>query len=137
MGILVDSTVFIAAERKGWSARQAFAEIATRFPDESLAISVITLAELAHGAVRADTLTRRASRQLFIHELMTVVPALPVTASAALKAGELDGSNKSRGIQLPLADLLIGCTALDAGYRVATGNLRHFQLIPGLGIVPF
>lgn len=122
MGILVDSTVFIAAERKGWSARQAFAEIATRFPDESLAISVITLAELAHGAVRADTLTRRASRQLFIHELMTVVPALPVTASAALKAGELDGSNQSRGIQLPLADLLIGCTALDAGYRVATGT---------------
>lgn len=137
MGILVDSTVFIGAERKGWSARQALADIAERFPDEGLAISVITLAELAHGAVRADTLSRRASRQVFIHELMAVIPALPVTASAALKAGEIDGSNKSRGILLPFADLLIGVTALDLGYRVATANLRHFQLIPGLGIVPF
>lgn len=137
MGILIDSTVFIAAERKGWSARQALADIAKRYPEEDLAISVITLAELAHGAVRADTLSRRASRQLFIHELMSVIPALPVTAAAALKTGEIDGSNKSKGILLPFADLLIGCTALDLGYRVATANLRHFQLIPGLGIVPF
>lgn len=115
----------------------AIAEIGRRFPGEDLAISVITLAELAHGAVRADTPSRKASRQLFIYELMAGIPAVPVTASGALKAGEVDGLNKSKGILLPLSDLLIGCTALDLGYRVATANLRHFQMIPGLGIVPF
>jgi predicted nucleic acid-binding protein len=33
-----------------------------------------------------------------------------------------------------LADLLIGVTALELGYRVATANVRHFQMVPGLGI---
>ena len=40
-----------------------------------------------------------------------------------------------QGVRLPLADLLIGVTALELGYSVATGNLRHFQMIPGLSVV--
>ena len=60
---------------------------------------------------------------------------MPVTTSAALRAGEIDGANRSKGIHLALADLLIGATALELGHRVVTANLRHFQAIPGLGIV--
>jgi predicted nucleic acid-binding protein len=30
---------------------------------------------------------------------------------------------------------LIGVTALELGYSVATGNLRHFEMIPGLSVV--
>jgi len=40
-------------------------------------------------------------------------------------------------VRLPLADLLIGVTALELGYSVTTGNLRHFQMIPGLSVVQF
>jgi predicted nucleic acid-binding protein len=137
VSILVDSTVFIEAERKGLSARQALAAISLRFPGEEAAISVITLTELAHGAARADTATRKASRYLFIQELIAVIPSSPVTAAAALKAGEIDGESKSKGIHLALSDLLIGATALELGYKVATANLRHFQMIPGLLIVSF
>jgi predicted nucleic acid-binding protein len=32
-------------------------------------------------------------------------------------------------------DLLIGAAALEIGYAVATANLRHFKLIPGLKVV--
>jgi len=135
VGILVDSTVFIEAERNGLSARQALTAIALRFPGEVAAISVITLTELAHGAARADTASRRASRYRFIQELIVAVPALPVTAAAALKAGEIDGEAKSKGIHLALSDLLIGATALELGYKLATANLRHFQMIPGLTVV--
>lgn len=137
MGILVDSTVLIEAERKGLSARRALAEIALHFPGEEAAISVITLTELAHGAVRAETPSRKAARYLFIHELMAALPVLPVTASVTLKAGEIDGENKSKGIHLALSDLLIGATALNLGHRVAMANLRHFRMVPGLGIVSF
>jgi hypothetical protein len=31
--------------------------------------------------------------------------------------------------------LLIGMTALEAGYSAATANVRHFGMIPGLGVV--
>jgi predicted nucleic acid-binding protein len=36
-----------------------------------------------------------------------------------------------------LIDLLIAVTALELGYRVATANVRHFLMVPGLEIVPF
>jgi predicted nucleic acid-binding protein len=47
----------------------------------------------------------------------------------------MDGANQAKGIRLPLSDLLIGATALELGYGVATGNLRHFEMIPGLTVV--
>jgi len=102
-----------------------------------IAISVVTLIELAHGAARADTSQRKEKRQQFIHELLTALPIHPVTVMVALRVGQIDGENQSKGVRLPLADLLIGVTALELGYSVATGNLRHFQMIPGLSVVQF
>ena len=67
---------------------------------------------------------------------MTAVPVHPVTAVAALRAGRIDGQSQAKGIRIPLSDLLIGVTALEIGYRIGTHNVRHFQLIPGLDVVP-
>jgi predicted nucleic acid-binding protein len=58
-----------------------------------------------------------------------------VTIPIALRAGKIDGENTAQGIRLPLSDLLIGITALELGFRVATANVRHFQMIQGLGIL--
>ena len=69
---------------------------------------------------------RRCSRSYPIHQ---------VTVSLALRVGQIDGESQAKGIRLPLSDLLIGVTALELGYSVATGNLRHFQMIPGLSVV--
>lgn len=135
MGLILDSSVVIAAERKGCNARQALTEIARQSTGEDLALSVVTLMELAHGAARADTPARKATRQQFIHELTTALPVHPVTVQIALLAGQIDGQNTAKGIRIALSDLLIGATALDLGYRVATANLRHFQLIPGLNVI--
>ena len=63
MGLILDSSVLIASERKGRNARQALAEIAARAAGEDIAMSVVTLLELAHGAARANTPQRKASRQ--------------------------------------------------------------------------
>jgi predicted nucleic acid-binding protein len=59
------------------------------------------------------------------------------TAAVGLRAGQIDGENQARGVRLPLSDLLIGVTALELGYGVATLNVRHFRLVPGLSIVQF
>lgn len=66
---------------------------------------------------------------------MDALPVHPVSIPIALRAGRIDGENCARGIRLALADLLIGVTALELGYRVATGNVRHFRMVPGLDIV--
>lgn len=137
MGLILDSSVLIAAERRGSNARRALGEIASRAKGENVAISVITLVELAHGAVRADSPQRKAMRQQFVHELTTALPIHPVTIPVALRAGQIDGENAARGIRLAISDLLIGVTALDLGYRVATANLRHLRMVPGLEVIAF
>ncbi|MGB6133541.1 MAG: PIN domain-containing protein [Acidobacteriaceae bacterium] len=137
MGLILDSSVLIAAERKGSNARQALTDIASRAPGEEVAISVVTLIELAHGAARAHTPERHAMRRQFLQELVSALPVHPVTVSLALRAGQIDGESTAKGVRIALSDLLIGVTALELGYRVATANLRHFSMVPGLEIFPF
>jgi predicted nucleic acid-binding protein len=135
MGLILDSSLLISQERKGANARQSLSEIANRFPGEEVGLSVVTVIEFAHGVARADSPERKATRRQFLNELLIALPIYPVTVSVALRAGQIDGENAARGIRPALADLLIGVTALELGYRVATGNIRHFQMVPGLEIV--
>jgi predicted nucleic acid-binding protein len=137
MGLILDSSVLISAERQGQNARQMLAGVSGKSGNQDIGISVVTLIELAHGTVRADTSHRKEKRQQFIHELLTALPIHPVTVSLALRVGQIDGESQAKGVRLPLSDLLIGVTALELGYSVATGNLRHFQMIPGLSVVQF
>jgi predicted nucleic acid-binding protein len=37
-----------------------------------------------------------------------------VTVPIALRVGQIDGDNQAKGVRLPLADLIIGVTALDS-----------------------
>jgi predicted nucleic acid-binding protein len=135
MGLMLDSSLLVAAERQGKNARQMLADVARQVGETDVAISVVTLIELAHGAARAGTLERIAKRQRFVRELMTALPIHSVTAPVALRAGLIDGENQARGIRIPLSDLLIGVTALELGFSVAMANVRHFRLVPGLSVV--
>jgi predicted nucleic acid-binding protein len=47
MGLILDSSVVIAKERKGKNARQALAEIALEAAGEEEALSVVTLIEVS------------------------------------------------------------------------------------------
>ena len=135
MGLILDSSVLIAAERQSKNARQMLATVVGAVGNADIALSVVTLIELAHGAARADTVERKTKRQQFIQELITALPVHPVTAPVALRVGQIDGENQAEGVRVPLADLLIGVTALELGYSVLTSNIRHFRMIPGLSVV--
>jgi predicted nucleic acid-binding protein len=135
MGLILDSSVLIAAERQGKNARQMLTSIADKVGETEVGISVVTLVELAHGAARADTSGRRANREDFIAELLTAMPVHPVTVSLALRTGQLDGESQARGVRIPLSDLLIGVTALELGFGVGTANLRHFKQVPALSVL--
>ena len=79
MGLILDSSLLITAERQGQNARQMLTAIASAAGDTELAVSVVTLIELAHGAARADTEQRRSKRQQFIQELLAALPVHPIT----------------------------------------------------------
>jgi predicted nucleic acid-binding protein len=132
---MLDSTAAVAAERQGKNARQLLEAVALETGDEGIAVSVLTVLELAHGITRADTPERRERRQRFLDDLLTGVPIQPVTVPIALRAGQIDGQSQAKGVRIPLSDLLIGASALELGYGVGTANVRHFQLMPGLNVI--
>ena len=135
MGLILDSSFVIAAERRGRSIRDALEQLRSAYRDEDLGISVVTVAELTHGVHRAGETYRKQRRQSFIDHLCADVPVYPMTLEIARVAGQLGGQQAALGNVLPFADLVIGVTALSLGYRVLTANARHFQRIPNLQVL--
>lgn len=104
--MMLDSTAAVAAERQGRNARQLLEAVALETGDEGVAVSVLTVLELAHGIARADTTERRQRRQRFLDDLLTGVPIQPITVPIALRAGQMDGLSQAKGVRIPLSDLL-------------------------------
>ena len=135
MGLILDSSVVIASERRGETVERLIERVVTATGDQEAALSAIGLTELIHGLYRAKTPAMRLHRQSFLDELLADLTVYPYTKETAMLAGKLDGEQRSKGVVLPFTDLLIGATALSLGFSVLTANLRHFQKIPGLSVM--
>jgi predicted nucleic acid-binding protein len=135
MGLILDSSVVIAAERRGANVAQMLKQIVAATGDQRAVLSSVGLTELVHGIYRAQTAEARTRRDSFIPELLNEVEVYPYTKETALLAGKIDGEQRSRGVTIPFGDLLIGATALEVGYSLLTVNARHFRLVPGLTVV--
>jgi predicted nucleic acid-binding protein len=135
VGIVLDSSVIIAAERRGHTVREILEQVKAAQGEIEIGISVVTIAELVHGAYRAKTQAQQQRRLEFIDRLSSDVPVYPVTLDIARLAGRIEGQQQAIGVQFAFEDLLIGATALHLSYDVATLNLRDFQKIPGLSVI--
>jgi tRNA(fMet)-specific endonuclease VapC len=137
VGLILDSSVIIAAERGGSTVEHLIERVIKTTGDQEAALSAIGLTELIHGIYRAQTAAQRLRRESFLSELLADLTVYPYTKETALLAGKLDGEQQSKGVIIPFPDLLIGATALSLGYSVLTANLRHFNSIPGLSVKHF
>jgi predicted nucleic acid-binding protein len=135
VGLILDSSVIITAEREGKTVREILEQIQAAHGEIDLGLSVVTIAELMHGAYRARTDIQQKRRLTFIDELCRDVPVYPVSLEIARTAGRIQGQQEAQGIRCGFEDLFIGVTALSLGYAVATFNVRHFQNIPGLQVL--
>jgi tRNA(fMet)-specific endonuclease VapC len=135
VGLILDSSVAIAAERRGDTVRAFLQRVIDTAGDQEAALSPVALAELVHGIHRADTAERQARREAFVEELHSTVAIYPLTTDIARLAGKLDAEQQSRAIVVPFADLLIGATALSLGYSVLTVNARRFGRIRSLSVI--
>jgi predicted nucleic acid-binding protein len=135
VGLILDSSIVVAAERRGHNVPHILEQIRAAYGEIDIGLSVVTIAELVHGAYRAKVDADRLRRLAFVEELCSDVPVHPVTLEIARSIGRIEGQQAARGITLAFEDLAIGVTAVELGFEVATLNLRHFQMIPGLKIV--
>jgi tRNA(fMet)-specific endonuclease VapC len=136
MGLILDSSAIIAGERKGQSAADVRSGIRAVTGPELAALSVISVIELEHGIWRAKTAAQASARQKFMKDLFQAVPVYPLTLDIGRLAARVAGEAQRKGDTIPFQDLVIGVTALQFNYAVATLNARHFQMIPGLVVKP-
>ena len=62
------------------------------------------------------------------------LPILPFDAGAARRYGEIRAQLERQGTMLGDADLCIASIALARDLTIVTGNVRHFQRVPGLSV---
>lgn len=141
MGTLLDTTVFIDLERaiRGLPPGNAMAEVSARLeeqlgPDEEVGIAAITASELLHGVHRA-TPQHRARREVFVEAVLAAFPPLPFGLLAARAHARIWAELATAGLDAGPHDRLVAATAITAGWRVGTANLRHFDRITGLNIL--
>lgn len=128
MALLIDSSVFIALERRGHSLQA----LARAIPDEPIALSSITASELLTGVHRADSPERRSRREAFVEAILLTIPIVPFDLRVARTHARLLAEVTSTGQSIGTHDLIIAATAIANGFGVLTDNLRHFERIPGL-----
>jgi tRNA(fMet)-specific endonuclease VapC len=141
VGTLLDTTVFIDLERavRRLPPNSAMAEVSERLagqlgPDEEVGIAAITASELLHGVHRA-TPHHRARREAFVEAVIAAFPPLPFELLTARAHARIWAELAAAGQDTGAHDRIVAATAIAAGWRIGTANLRHFDRIAGLDVV--
>ena len=99
MGVILDSSVLIAGERRQESVREILKRVQAAQGEVDSALSVVTIVELTHGIYRAKSVVDRERRQKFSEELCRDLMVYPVTLEIAQIAGQIEGEQGARGSQ--------------------------------------
>ncbi len=102
---------------------------------EELAVSAITMAELAAGPHATSDPIERARRQDRLQRAEATFDPVPYDADAARAYGRISASVLAAGRKARGLDLLIAATAIAAGLPLCTANAGDFAHLDGLEIV--
>ncbi len=130
MGILIDSSSLIAAERGELDLEAALAGAL----DDELAIAAISASELLHGLHRLKGGLKQARAERFVERLLATLPVVPFDLEVARVHARLGAELASRGAAVGPHDLIIASTAVAIDFTVATRDLRSFPKITGLDL---
>ncbi len=122
---IADTSLFIAFE----TGRP----IATQEVPESLAVSVVTLAELRAGVLAARDLETR-DRRLTTYAFVRGLDLLPVDADVAEAWAILRVRLRDQGLVMGVNDAWIAATAIALGVPLVTQD-ADFEGVPGLDVV--
>lgn len=123
LGVILDSSVAIEAERQMLDVAQFLRRIAHSIGELDVAICSITVAELAHGIYRANTAERRERRRTFLNDLKAAVPVYAITEGTSELVGRIGAEASRNGVTIPFDDLLIGAARWNADMQSQRGIL--------------
>lgn len=100
--------------------------------DEPVAVSAMTLHELAEGARRASHPDRERAA---VDRFLSAFDILAVDVPTAWISGSVAGDLARAGAAIGDMDTLIAAAALHAGAPLVTFNTKHFRRVPGLAVL--
>lgn len=93
--------------------------------------TAVTLGELLYGAAKRDSDRLRSRVRELVRGALTV---LPFDERAAEVYGSLRAQLEAEGRRLDEPDMRIASIALSRDLTLVTGNVRHFDRVPGLTV---
>lgn len=96
-----------------------------------MAISSITLAELAHGVEKSADQARNLA---VVEDFVSRLDVLPYDDRAAWQYGLIRAALERQGTPIGVNDLHIAGHARSLGLIIVTNNLREFERIPGISV---
>jgi len=124
---LLDTNVVIyVIKRRPVEVLGVFNANATR-----MAISVITLAELMHGAEKSS---KPAENLAVVEDFCSRLSVVPYTEKAAQHYGQIRTALEKRGEPIGVNDLHIAAHARSEGLILVTNNEKEFAKVPSLQI---
>jgi tRNA(fMet)-specific endonuclease VapC len=106
-------------------------EVLGKFNENSarMAMSVITLSELFHGA---ENSSRVSDNLLAIEDFVSRIEVLPYMTKASQHYGAIRAALEKRGQVIGVNDLHIAAHARSEGLTVVTNNTDEFARVPSL-----
>ncbi len=132
MGLILDSSVLIAAEKKTLNIVQLLQE---ESGGDLIAIAAMTASELLHGYERAPAGKRRINRGNFVEEMLRRIPCISFDLDEAREHARIWAGLEAQGSRIGAHDLVIAAVCLAHNYRLATLNEDEFRRVPGLQLV--
>lgn len=140
MGIVVDTSALVAAERQGGPDTISHAEgwnrLLGRLAGEAAVLPAAVYAELLVGVQLADGPRRAAARRARVDTLAVRVPIVDFDASIAEEWARLFANLSRRGRLIPANDLMVAATATHLGFPVLVGpsDEHHFRAVDDLSV---
>jgi predicted nucleic acid-binding protein len=131
VGTLIDTSIFIAAERGQLDLGGVIADE----EDDDVAMAAITASELLVGVQLVKSTVGRVRTMQAVERWLEAVPAVPFDLEIARTHALLSAQLHAAGTPIGAHDLLIAATAVWLDYRIATRDLRSFPRIRGLDVV--
>jgi tRNA(fMet)-specific endonuclease VapC len=83
LGLILDTSVIIAGERRNHSVPEILRQARATWGDTEMGLSAVTIAELTHGIQRARLEVQRARQQAFVDEVMAILKVHAISAAIA------------------------------------------------------
>ena len=140
MGVVVDTSALVAADRQGEPDTTSHAEgwnrLLGRLAGDAAVLPAAVYAELLVGVRLADGPRRAAARRARIDTLAVRVPIVDFDASIAEEWARLFVQLSRSGRLIPANDLAVAATAMHLGFPVLVGpsDEHHFRAVDGLSV---